>query len=170
LKSWANFDYVGAPWCHEGNWGYLPIEQRPKEAISMLHDTRPIPYHVRVGNGGISLRSIPAMLESVRVHSKNSSPQENEDVFYVLSMLKSGKRIPTKEVAAKFSLEILCQDISAHKRLVDYFNNADQGKRVTWTPAVPFALHKPFHILHHVCAKSLNKPLCLKYFLQMFFD
>jgi len=169
LKSWVNFDYFGAPWCHKGNWGYLPLEERPKEAISMLHDSRQIPYHVRVGNGGISVRSIPAMLESVRRHSKHSSPQENEDVFYVLSILKIGGRVPTKEVAAEFSLEILCQDISAHKRLVDYFNNAAQGKRVIWAPAIPFALHKPFDILQHLCMPNLNKQLCLKVFLETFF-
>ena len=54
---WLQLDYIGAPWCHEGNWGYLDVDARPEEAVRMLHDTRKIPHDVRVGNGGVSLRN-----------------------------------------------------------------------------------------------------------------
>ena len=169
LKTWTSFDYIGAPWCHEGNWGYLPIEHRPNDAIRMLHDTRQLPYDLRVGNGGISLRSVPAMLQSVR--AKKSSRQENEDVFYVLSMIELGKHVAATDVAARFSAEILCEDIRLHKRLTGSFHSLSQGRRVMRTELIPFALHKPFDLLRRLCGKSSNRPLnlCLETFVEMFF-
>ena len=45
----------------------------------MLHETRKIDSKFTVGNGGISLRSLPAVKSIISQHRQSSAPQENED-------------------------------------------------------------------------------------------
>ena len=40
IKSYELYDYIGSPWCLEGNSGFLRMNNRPKNAWHMLHDTR----------------------------------------------------------------------------------------------------------------------------------
>ncbi len=146
-KSWTEFAYIGAPWCHEGNWGYLHPSQRPPDAIKMLHDTRQIPSHVRVGNGGVSMRHIPSMMRAIDMHSHVSPKQENEDVFYVLSFIDEDMPIAPLGKAADFGLEILCMDIHEHLVFIQNIRN---------TTAIPFALHKPFDVVEQLTNRGAN--------------
>jgi len=107
----------------------------------MLHDTRKIPYDLRVGNGGVSLRNVPAMKSVLRAHLQESMAQENEDVFYVFFLTKDNFRVANLSAAVNFGLEILCEDIHEHVILMRDF------KSVSF---VPFALHKPFDIIQRL--------------------
>ena len=60
----------------EGNFVFLSIQDRPQNV--WLHETRKIDSKFRVGNGAISLRSLPAV-KSIISHRQSSAPQENED-------------------------------------------------------------------------------------------
>jgi len=146
-EKWLADDFIGPPWCHEGNWGYLDPTERPPESIQMLHDTRKIPYEMRVGNGGVSIRRVSAMKAVLRSHLGDSTPQENEDVFYVFFLAKDKFRVANLSDAVNFGLEILCEDVHEHNVLTRDFRSAS---------FVPFALHKPFdiieklHVDHHV--------------------
>lgn len=118
-QSIESYDYVGSPWCLEGNAGFLSIQDRPQSLWHMLHETRKIDSKFRVGNGGISLRSLPAVKSIISQHRKSSAPQENEDVFFVHYLNKDGYRIADKTVASTFGLECFCADIAMHRELVD---------------------------------------------------
>jgi len=155
-EQWLANDFIGPPWCHEGNWGYLDPADRPLESVKMLHDTRKIPFDTRVGNGGVSIRSVPAMKSVLVAHLQDSTPQENEDVFYAFFLTKDHFRVANLSDAVHFGLEILCEDIGEHVMLSKDFQSSSY---------VPFALHKPFDIIqmlnvHHgvdlgVIVKSL---------------
>ena len=168
-RHWLKYDYIGAPWCHEGNWGYEAPAERPPDAVNMLHDTRQIPWDVRVGNGGVSLRSVAPMIMGLKMFKDDSPVQENEDVFFILAMKKLNCNTPSLSVAAKFSLEILCPDIKVHRGTRKYFAHISRYAR-TPTTFVPFAIHKPFEILHQLnhgpscCGASL-----LRMFTETFF-
>ena len=144
---WLQSDYIGAPWCHENNWGFLDPKVRPKDAQSMLHDTRQIPFNMRVGNGGVSLRNVEAMKRVLHGHVTESSKQENEDVFYVYYLHAEGYSVANLSDAARFSLEIMCPDVAAHIDLRHHFPNVDD---------IPFALHKPFDIFSHLHQGSVT--------------
>jgi len=140
-ENWLEYDFIGPPWCYEGNWGYLDPADRPPESITMLHDTRKIPHDMRVGNGGVSLRSVPAMKTVLDSHLQDSTAQENEDVFYVFFFAKDNFRVANLSDAVKFGLEILCEDVLEHTMLTRDFHSAS---------FVPFALHKPFDIVQRL--------------------
>jgi len=107
----------------------------------MLHDTRKIPNDMRVGNGGVSIRSVPAMKAVLRSHLQDSTAQENEDVFYVIFLTKNNFRVANLSDAVEFGLEILCEDVHEHSMLTRDFPTAS---------FVPFALHKPFDIIQRL--------------------
>jgi len=109
----------------------------------MLHDTRKIPYDMRVGNGGVSIRSVPAMKSVIRSHLQDSTAQENEDVFYVIFLTKDNFRVANLSDAVNFGLEILCEDVYEHAMLLRDFRSAS---------LVPFALHKPFDVIQRLVA------------------
>ena len=110
----------------------------------MLHDTRKIPYNMRVGNGGVSIRSVPAMKSVLRSHLQDSTEQENEDAFYVIFLTKDNFRVANLSDAVNFGLEILCEDVHEHTMLTRDFRSAS---------FVPFALHKPFDIMQRLGVK-----------------
>ena len=118
LTKWLRYDYVGTPWCHEDNWAYMSVSDRPKAAFEMLHDTRQIPWDVRIGNGGVSLRSVRPMLQTLQ--TLDSMAQENEDVedvLFVLSLIQLGYHIANLNSSAEFSLDIVCADVLLHQNL-----------------------------------------------------
>ena len=143
-QSWLIEDFIGPPWCHEGNWGYLDPNKRPPEAIAMLHDSRKIPHELRVGNGGVSLRSLPAMKAVLHSHLRDSPAQENEDVFYVLSLRQDNFSVANLSDAVNFGLEVLCKDIREHVMLKRVFSSVPDLESVSF---IPFALHKPFDVV-----------------------
>ena len=159
---WLKNDYIGAPWCHEGNWGYLNPEERPEASIKMLHNSRKIPYGLRVGNGGVSLRNLPKMRRILRDHNAEAEGNmilENEDIFYTFYLHKENDLIANVSDAAEFSLEILCQDIPEHRLLRRKFPSLDVG-------LTPFAMHKPFNILRQL---EQDRSLRFAEFLDLFF-
>jgi len=97
-NEFLRFDWVGAPWTPD-NDAYKGINE-DKVAIPAL--TRA----VRVGNGGLSLRSVPAMERICSEHAAESQPAEQEDVFLVRNLHQHGYHIADLESAASFALEV----------------------------------------------------------------
>ena len=165
-QSWLNTDYIGAPWCLEGNSVYLPRHERPAYDEKMLHTTRKLDQQIRVGNGGVSIRSTTAMLDIIARYSNESDVQENEDVFTVSSLLQGGFQVADITQAAMYSLECLCSDIDHHKDIVK------EWRRLSNLPLkvalregyehYSFALHKPkevFNRLLSISGTSMNRDL-----------
>jgi hypothetical protein len=93
--NWLEYDYIGAP------WGY-------KEDAYICHDTG---EHVRVGNGGFSLRS-KKILNAPWAYGLPLLQEQgwyNEDgnlcVYHRKKMLELGVKYAPVEIAAKFSYE-----------------------------------------------------------------
>lgn len=147
-NSWLRMDYIGAPWCHQGNWGYLEPSERPPEAYEMLHSSRKIPEGMRVGNGGVSLRNVPAMLTTIQKFRHESPDQENEDIFYVYFFHKDNRRIADQDEASEFGVEVFCSDIETHTRMVQYLRRAKRFRQEDHL--VSFAVHKPFEVLNQL--------------------
>ena len=168
--AWLQLDYIGAPWCHiapngQMNWGYLESSERPEEANPMLHDTRRIPFDIRVGNGGISLRNSQAQILTAGRHVRDALKydQENEDVFFVVSLLEDGFTLGTLEQAAQFGAEILCHDIDAHRKL-----KASARSKLRHL-TVPFSIHKPFDVFFQLQLDP-ERYSDVRLFLQYFFE
>lgn len=93
--AWLEYDYIGAPWAY-------------REDAYICHDTG---EHVRIGNGGFSLRS----KKLLDIPKQNNMPllQEqgwfNEDgnicVYHRVKMLELGIKYAPIEIAARFSYE-----------------------------------------------------------------
>ena len=91
---WLKFDYIGAPWPYSSN-SYITTEG----------------VHIRVGNGGFSLRS-KRILEAPRrlnLHLTHDRGHWNEDgnlcVYHRLGLEKAKIRFAPVEIAAAFSHE-----------------------------------------------------------------
>lgn len=87
LDRFFEYDYVGAPWFCA--WRMYPASQ----------------VHVRVGNGGLSLRKVRTMLEITQKHPY-SAPQ-NEDIWFSHWLLYDKYHLPSVEVASQFSVETI---------------------------------------------------------------
>lgn len=90
LDEFTQYDYVGAPW-------------QAKLAVNN--------YKTSVGNGGLSLRSVEAML---RVNSKHKWKYECEDVYHASHLTldeEEAFNVAPFEVAGQFSMEtvVLCE-------------------------------------------------------------
>lgn len=109
VESYLEYDYVGAPWIEGPGNEYLKEHVNPN----------------MVGNGGLSLRSIQAMIDisSKYVDDKNQLFFYNiikvpEDVYFVKAMYKEGKyNLPSTQVASTFSSEEILNvnSIGLHK-------------------------------------------------------
>jgi hypothetical protein len=94
-NEWLQYDYIGAPWAI-------------KEDAYICHDTG---EHVRVGNGGFSLRSNKLLCIPYRNKLRLLEEQGwyNEDgnlcVYHRKKMLELGIKYAPVDVAAKFSYE-----------------------------------------------------------------
>jgi hypothetical protein len=94
-NEWLQYDYIGAPWAY-------------KENAYICHDTG---EHVRVGNGGFSLRSIKVINAPwvYRLPLLEEQGWYNEDgnlcVYHRKKMLEIGIKYAPVEMAAKFSYE-----------------------------------------------------------------
>ena len=119
IDSYESYDYIGSPWCLEGNSGFLRMNNRPKNAWHMLHDTRQLNPTFRVGNGGVSLRNLVALTAIIEKYGENTTTQENEDVFFVHYMHRERYWVAGKNVASRFGLECFCKDIPTHNEIIE---------------------------------------------------
>ena len=86
-----------------------------------------------VGNGGLSLRSVPAMLALSEQYGANSTDSEQEDFFY--SALIEGMeqyRLPPRHLAYQFAVEVPCLDLEEGQL---------PGPGLRTLPHVPLGLH-----------------------------
>jgi len=94
---WLEYDYIGAPW---------PIKDDSYIAWGSNE-------HVRVGNGGFSLRSrkLTELPNKLGLHLTDERGYFNEDgnttCYHRIAFLNSGIKYAPVEVAAKFSFETL---------------------------------------------------------------
>ena len=91
---------IGAPWGINNSIFRDNAMNERGEAIERLPDSE------RVGNGGLSLRSVQAMIDACNIGSGHSSPKEQEDVFmnlrakvdrnrtYVSALLEQRNQLP----------------------------------------------------------------------------
>ena len=95
IEEFTEYDYIGAPWPEK-------IQINP---------------NVRVGNGGLSLRSRRAMIEICSTCKRNVIPLE--DVFFSINLqLRTDEfKLPTVEVAKRFSAETIyySEPLGIHK-------------------------------------------------------
>jgi hypothetical protein len=138
LTDWCQkgYDYIGAPWLRDRDyigWGD-EVWFRTKQRIALLIDLkkpdgvtpREITSLNRVGNGGFSLRRVPAMLRWLRVfkgriarYEKSHDYRYNEDIFWSVEVNRYLPllRIPDYRTAMRFAIEFYPQ------RAVEQYNN-----------------------------------------------
>lgn len=91
LDKFLEYDYVGAPW--KNPWLVQP-DGLPATGIE-------------VGNGGLSLRRVDAMFEIVQKYPRVDPQFYNEDIYFSYWTKVGGYRLPTREIAAEFSIETM---------------------------------------------------------------
>ncbi len=126
------YSFIGAPW-------HLQNERWSSLVAKMPHG---------VGNGGLSLRSLPAMRELSAEFGPRSPDTEHEDFFFAQliekdSMAAAGPgkapgkySLPSRATAYQFAVEVPCVDLEAP--------HWDQRPLQT-LPHVPFALHATWY-------------------------
>jgi len=125
ISKFLQYDYIGAPW-HVQNKGW-----------SMIRNLIPS----GVGNGGVSLRSTSAMRKIAEQFGHLSPSEENEDVFFVKRMQNSTEyRLPSRDTAYEFGLEVPCSDIEKRTRNK---NSSSMHRQ----QSVPLALHATWYYL-----------------------
>jgi glycosyltransferase involved in cell wall biosynthesis len=98
------YDYIGAPWTSDNDI-YFGINEA-KVKIPPLNRSQ------RVGNGGFSLRKVSAMLHAILAYGKNTTDDEQEDVFFVRWLPRLGYTVAPLRAAATFSSEVPVSDAS----------------------------------------------------------
>jgi hypothetical protein len=99
IEEYYKYDYIGAPWDLKNN------------------------FSTSVGNGGLSLRNIPAIIYCLQ--NKNNVKNCNynsEDIFYSYAMNQFGYKVADIEIASSFSIETCYHNencLGSHK-LYDY--------------------------------------------------
>jgi len=93
VDSFLKYDYVGAPWANGGMCAMMAPNKR----------------HVQltVGNGGLSLRNVRAMMAIARRHPYKSGNDMPEDIYFAhwLKVHESDFRVPNVEEASAFAME-----------------------------------------------------------------
>lgn len=169
---WLKNDYIGAPWCLQGNSVYLPPTERPAYDFKMLHTTRQLDVNTRVGNGGLSIRNNRAMIDIIKSYANESDSQENEDVFTVSSLQRAGYQVASKDVASYFSLECICPDIRLHQMIMDEWTRMTRmslaAVRNEGEKRFTFAVHKPALVFGHLARVSGINLKSIKLFVEIF--
>ena len=138
LADWCRrgYDYIGAPWLRDRDFtGWqdrisFQIRQRVATLLSLKKDDGVTPREIinlnGVGNGGLSLRRIPAMLRCLRRFRRKIDEYErvhhhqyNEDVFWGIEVNRYWPllRIPSYRRALHFSVEFYPQ------RAIEQYND-----------------------------------------------
>jgi hypothetical protein len=128
------YDYVGAPWCSSNK-----DLERVMSSPLFQNQSSTMPQTAFVGNGGLSLRNPLVSLECIRdlhgnlpmkpkllndthrietplgkeIEEEERDELLNEDVYFVSCILSKSKKIPSKEIASSFAVEVPCFDIPA---------------------------------------------------------
>eukprot|EP01041_Mallomonas_annulata_P002504 gene2504-4865_t len=102
IDEFLSYDYIGAPWStnpKDPNTLWIRRIQRHKGLLG------------GVGNGGFSLRNPRAMLNIVSTKMKKGD-NSFEDTFFIYNMANNmNYKLPKREVAYHFALEMICHDI-----------------------------------------------------------
>ena len=138
LTDWCRqqYDYIGAPWLRDRDFtGWrdqlsFRVKQRMATLLDLKKDDGVTPREIislnEVGNGGLSLRRIPAMLRCLRRFQRRIDDYErihhyqyNEDVFWGIEVNRYWPllRIPNYRKAMHFSIEFY------PKWAVEHYNN-----------------------------------------------
>ena len=93
INSFLKYDYVGAPWPDGGIFAALPPNSRR--------------VRLTVGNGGLSLRNVRAMLAITRKYPYTRESGVPEDVYFShwLKVHETEYWVPTSEEASAFAME-----------------------------------------------------------------
>ena len=97
ISKFLNWDYIGAPWSEE-NDVYVGINEE-KNIIPKLSK------EYRVGNGGLSLRSVNAM-KIISQKNLSTTSAEQEDVFFVRNLHQLGYAVADINIAVEFAVEV----------------------------------------------------------------
>lgn len=93
IDSFLKYDYVGAPWANGGMFAMMPPNNR----------------HVQltVGNGGLSLRNVRAMMAITRRHPYKPGNNTPEDIYFShwLKVYQSDFYVPNVDEASAFAME-----------------------------------------------------------------
>ena len=130
LDSWCRqqYDYIGAPWLRDRDFTgrrdrlSFKIRQRIATLTNLKKEDGVTPREIislnEVGNGGLSLRRVPAMLRCLRLFRRKIAEYErihqhqyNEDVFWGIEVNRYWPRlhIPDYRKALHFSVEFYPQ-------------------------------------------------------------
>lgn len=100
VDDYLEYDYIGAPWCIKF-------------------------YGLTLGNGGFSLRNTKIMLEITTNHPYRLflSGRENEDIYFSFFVSQLKYKIPSFDIAKKFSVETIYYEepTGMHKPHIDKF-------------------------------------------------
>jgi hypothetical protein len=94
VDDFIGFDYVGAPW--GAGWTGVRGHGGAWFDLGLMH----------VGNGGLSLRNVPAMLEITKKYPF-AELAINEDMYFSHHCLSKGYKVPSLDVAKTFAVETL---------------------------------------------------------------
>jgi hypothetical protein len=118
----VQYDYVGAPW-HTKNERWGPARKRMPNGV---------------GNGGLSLRSVPAM-QALSAAYANASGAQQEDFFYSTLLENAtaagGFQLAPRQRAYAFCAEVPCDDLEAGMA------KGLPGALLHTLPQPPMALH-----------------------------
>lgn len=130
LDSWCRqkYDYIGAPWLRDRDFtGWsdrfsFNVRQRIATLMNLKKEDGVTPREIislnKVGNGGLSLRRVPAMLRYIRQFKQKITDYErinqhhyNEDIFLGIEVNRYWPRlhIPSYRKALHFSVEFYPQ-------------------------------------------------------------
>jgi hypothetical protein len=91
IDSFLKYDYVGAPWPDGGICATISPNNRRMQ--------------LTVGNGGLSLRNVRAMMAIAQQYPHASNVPEDVFFSHWLSVHETIYRIPSREVASAFAME-----------------------------------------------------------------
>ena len=133
IEPYLGLDYVGAPW-HTNNERWPLIEALVPPGV---------------GNGGLSLRSVKAMLDIVRHNA--SEPREQEDLYFARNIYsRNASRLASRTLAYRFGQEVPCYDLDPLVHEPPFSIHA------AW---YYMPLRRTQHLLERAFAASLNKVL-----------
>jgi hypothetical protein len=81
-------------------------------------------------NGGLSLRSRDAMVKIIKDHPYDARIHGNEDIYFCDFLEKDGFKLPTKDVAASFSVETLFSLGSLGWHAIDKYQTPEHCKLI----------------------------------------